>query len=409
MGSYLSRELSPLLHRALESMPVVVLTGMRQVGKTTLLKNDPELSQFRYFTMDDPATRQAARGAPQALLESAQGPQIIDEVQKEPALLEAIKVAVDQDRRPGRFLLSGSANLLLMSRVTESLAGRALYLTLHPMTRRELAGTKTAPFVVSILNGGEVPGTWGGTPVSVSEVLRGGMPSVAVDHATPDLWFQGFEQTYLERDIRALSQVADLAQFQTFLRLASLRTGKLLNVSDLARDAALPASTATRYLGLLETSFSAMKLPPYLANPSKRLVKSPKLYLADSGLAAHLQGVPANASLPLSATQGYGALLETYVATHLVSMLQARLPQARLFFWNQQGRHEVDFILENGSRTLAVELKSGSRWRPEDLGPLKKFLAETPGCVAGLLACDIAAPLPLGPRLWAVPTGLLLS
>ena len=408
MGTYLHRELCPTIHRALETMPVVVITGMRQVGKTTLLKNDPELKQRRYLTLDDFPTRQAAVEAPERLLSNVEAPITIDEVQKAPRLLEVIKAAVDADRRPGRFLLSGSANLLLMSCVTESLAGRAVYLSLHPMVRRELHGTLAQPFIVSLFEGREVPSVWTGSAIGLNEILTGGMPPVVVDKASPEFWFQGFEQTYLERDIRSLAQVADLSQFQTFLRLTALRTGKILNVSDLARDAAVSASTATRYLGLLETSFSVLRLPPYLKNPGKRLVKSPKLYMADSGLAAYLLGVTASTIAPV-ASAVMGPLLETYVADSLMAICRAWLPQARLFFWNHQGRFEVDFVVESGSRTIAVEIKSGSRWRSEDLRGLKRFLDESPHCIAGLLACDIPSPVPLGERLWAIPLDMLLA
>lgn len=405
MDAFYPRELSPFIQRALRSMPVVVVTGMRQVGKTTLMKNDPLLRQRKYFSLDDFSTLEAASIAPESLLGSHEAA-TFDEVQRAPRLLQAIKAAVDADRRPGQFLLSGSANLLLMESVSESLAGRAVYLTLRPFSRRELRRENKRPTIVEILESGSLP-VRRAPAFSIAEVLAGGMPSVVLDEADQEFWFRGFEQTYLERDIRALSQVADLATFQRFLRLAALRTGGILNSSQLAADASLSASTGTRYLGLLETSFAISRVAPFLKNPTARLVKSSKLYFADSGIASFLMG-------PRLDTGGHndryrGALVETWVAANLSAILEAWRPRASLCFWNVQGRYEVDFVIDDGDRCLAVEVKTGSQWSRNDLRSLRKFLDLHPECVGALLACDIPDPVQLGSRLFAVPLGLLLS
>jgi uncharacterized protein len=409
MDSYKRREMASRLEVAAKHLPVVILTGMRQTGKTTLLQHEPATKNHTYVTMDDFAVRKAAIDSPESLLQSVKGPMVIDEVQKVPGLIESVKLVIDRERRPGRFVLSGSANLLLMSQVTESLAGRALYLALGPMSRRELAGTRERPFLVGILEDGSLPKMPGGAPFDFREVVLGGMPPVVVDGASPELWFQGFEQTYLERDIRSLATVVDLTQFQTFLRLAALRTGRILNQSELGRDAGVSTATASRYLSLLETSFSVFRLPPFLRNPSVRLVKSSKLFVSDSGLANYLIGP--REGIMTAADRFAGPLLETYVAVNLRSILASWLPQTSLCYWNIQGRHEVDFVAAFGERTVAVEVKRGSRWSGKDLRGLRKFLEVTPGCVAGLLACNIdsATPIPLGERLWAVPLGAILT
>ena len=405
MDTFYDRELSPYIKRALKSMPVVVVTGMRQVGKSTLLQHDPDLSQRHYFSLDDFATMEGATRAPNSLLDTHETV-TIDEVQRAPQLFQAIKVAVDADRRPGRFILSGSANLLLMERVTESLAGRAVYLTLQPFSKRELAGEVATPVLIELLDHSLLPERKA-RDFTLEEVLAGGMPAVVLEGADPHIWFQGFEQTYLERDIRALSQVADLPSFQRFLRLAALRTGGLLNISQLSVDAALATSTGARYLGLLETSFSIFRIAPYLKNPTARQVKSSKLYVADSGLANFLMG-PRQA--PGGHTDPYrGALVETWAAANLSAILQAWRPRATLCFWNVQGRYEVDFVIDDGSRSLAIEVKAGSQWSQKDLRSLRKFLELHPQCVAGLLACDISNPVQLGQRLYAVPLGYLLA
>jgi len=392
-------------------MPVVVLSGMRQTGKSTLLKQDPAFGRRRYLSLDDYAVLEAARNRPEELL--GDGDVTVDECQKCPDLLTVIKRLVDRDRRPGRFLLSGSANLLLLKRVAESLAGRAVYLALTPFSRREINGsTAGEPFVVRCLRDGEMAVRRGQEEeyprLRDLEVLAGGMPSVCLaPNRDPSYWFLGYEQTYLDRDVRELSQVADLVSFRTVLHLAAIRSGQILNVSEVARDAKLTATTTSRYLNLLEVSFVLERIPPYLRNPSSRLIKSPKLFLTDSGLAAYLQGgktLTGAAEAPMR-----GALYETYIAQNLAGICQAHVPEARRCFWSVQGRHEVDFVLEAGRQALAIEIKSASRWRPGDLSGLNAFLAIHPECRLGLLAYNGAQTVKLADRCWAVPLTRLLS
>lgn len=406
--SFSRRELASLVEEALDELPVVVLTGLRQAGKTTFLRSEPALAGRRYFDLDDFATLEAARRDPEALLEG-DDPVTVDEAQRCPDLLVAVKRAVDRRRSPGRILLSGSANLALLGGVSESLAGRALYLTLEPFTRRERTGSlEERPFLVRFLERPELPRHWEAEPLRDEEILDGGMPPVALTETRRrDLWFLGYEQTYLERDVRDLSQVADLVTFRSVLRLAALRTAQILNQSELARDARLPAATAARYLGLLETSFVLRKLAPHLRNRASRLIKSPKVFIADSGLAAHLTGVEdlrATAGEPLR-----GALYEAYVLQNLAGILGAYLPRAELGFWSVQGRHEVDFTITSGRQTFAVEVKAASRFGDRDLAGLRAFAAKTPSFRAGLLAYNGEEALPLGDGLFAVPLGLLLS
>jgi hypothetical protein len=402
------RELATLVQEALGALPVVVVTGLRQAGKTTFLRSEPALAGRRYYDLDDFATLEAARRDPEALLEGDE-PVTVDEAQRCPDLLVAVKRVVDRRRAPGRFLLSGSANLALLSGVSESLAGRALYLRLEPFTRRERTGLLTErPFLIRFLERPELPPRVEIEPLPDEEVLDGGMPPVALGETRRrDLWFLGYEQTYLERDVRDLSQVADLVTFRNVLRLAALRTAQILNQSELARDARLPAATAARYLGLLETSFVLRKLAPHLRNRASRLIKSPKLFVADSGLAAHLTGAEdlrATAGEPLR-----GALYETYVLQNLAGILGAYLPRAELGFWSVQGRHEVDFTITSGRQTFAIEVKAATRFGDRDLAGLRALAAKTPDFRAGLLAYNGEEALPLGDNLFAVPIGLLLS
>jgi predicted AAA+ superfamily ATPase len=408
MTQLLPREITPLIQRALGSLPVVVVTGLRQAGKTTLLATDPAFQGRRFRTLDDLATLGAARRDPEAFV-AGNEPMTLDEVQRSPDLLLAIKREVDRRRVPGRFLLSGSANLDLLSGVTESLAGRALYLTLQPFTRRERLGhTEETPFLVRFLAEPGLPRSGTAKPLSPEEILGGGLPPVALGQAADrGLWFLGYEQTYLERDLRDLSQVADLVAFRNVLKLAAMRTGQILNQSELARDARLPASTVSRYLGLLETSFVVTRLAPHLQSRTTRLLKSPKLFITDSGLAAHLTTVTelaADLEEPMR-----GALLETYVFQNLAGLLGAHLPRAQLGFWSVQGRHEVDFVVSSGRRAVGIEVKAGSRFGDRDLAGLKAWMAGTPGARAGILAYNGTEALPLGGDVYAIPLDQLLS
>jgi predicted AAA+ superfamily ATPase len=323
-------------------------------------------------------------------------------------LLIAIKREVDRQRRPGRFLLSGSANFALLRGIGETLAGRALYLILHPFSRRELTGRlDAAPIIRRLFDAGAPPRVQT-QPIRRENILGGGLPPICLKLVRrAELWFKGYEQTYLERDVRELGRIADLMSFRNLMRLAALRTGQVLTVSELARDAKLNAVTTSRYLSLLELSFVISRLTPYLANRASRLIKSPKLYFSDSGLAAHLAGIT-HADLDTEDPL-WGALLETYVAQNLGAILGSDWPEARLNYWHVQGRQEVDFVIEVGREALALEVKASARWDDRDLAGLRVFLDKTPRCRLGVLAYAGTESVKLGDRLWAIPLSLVLA
>jgi predicted AAA+ superfamily ATPase len=407
MTAYKPRAIARLVEDSLEEMPIVIVTGLRQSGKSTFLQHEKPLSSRRYVTLDDFAQLAAARSDPEGFIRSDE-PLTIDEAQKCPELLTAIKREVDRSRQPGRFLLSGSANFSLLRGVTESLAGRALYLTLHPFNRRELQGEiRSVPFLKKAFDNEAPPKHTGAGNITVKEVFLGGLPPVCLKLTRqPGLWFKGYEQTYLERDVRELSRLLDLVSFRNLLGLAALRTGQILTISELGRDAKLNATTTARYLSLLEASFVVVRLNPYFANRASRLIKSPKLYISDSGLAAHLARVEENraATDPIK-----GALLETYVAQNLAAILESEWTGARLSYWHVQGRHEVDFVIEKGRETLAIEVKAAARWDERDLAGLKAFLDKTKQCRLAILAYGGRETVRLGDRLWAVPLATALS
>ncbi len=408
MTDYHPRDITDAVSTALENMPVVVVTGMRQTGKTTFLCSQPDLSDRSYVSFDDFAQLESAKSDPDGFIRRDQ-PLTIDEAHKCPEIFGAIKRAVDKRRIPGQFLLSGSANFSVLKNITESLAGRSVYLAIHPFNRREVhRQTTPEPFIKKFFENQDIGQKATAQPVRPEEVARGSMPTVCLQQVKdPVIWFRGYEQTYLERDVRELSRVGDLSALRTLLRLTSLRTGQLLSPSQLGRDAKLSAATTSRYLSLFEALFLITRIQPYLGNRSSRLIKSPKLYLSDAGLASYLTGLDLSSSIlndPL-----YGAILETYMAQNLLSILNAKWQNASLYFWTVQGRHEVDFVIEAGRSCIALELKSAARWQERDLAGLKAFLTATPHCKAGILCHNGEDAVRLGQKIWALPTNLVLS
>ncbi|MEJ5226835.1 ATP-binding protein [Thermodesulfovibrio sp.] len=402
--TYIPRDLGNIVQKALREMPVVVITGMRQTGKSTFLLNEPFLKKRPYFSFDEFVYLESAKKQPEFFL--TQGELItIDEAQKCPEIFPVIKKIVDKDRTPGRFLLSGSANFLLLKHITESLAGRAVYFNMSPMSRRELnLKTEEEPFLIKFFKTQEID------KVSVSETLKdedviiGGLPPVALVLSDRKIWFKGYEQTYLERDLRQLSQIVNLIPFRHLLGLLALRTGTILSLSELARDAKLSVATASRYLSLLEASFIVRRIQPYLKSRSSRLIKSPKTYISDSGLACYLAGVDSLEREPLR-----GAFFENYVAQNLLSIIESRWQEARLYYWHIQGRYEVDFVIEAQNKCIAIEVKAGEKWEERELAGLKSFLNNTENCIAGIVGYNGNNIVKLGKKLSAIPLSVLLS
>jgi len=359
------------LESALKVLPVTVVTGARQTGKTTLAKS---LSPSRaYFTLDDVGVLDQAERQPDSLLRSR--PVTLDEVQRTPPLLLAVKRAVDEERRAGDFLLTGFANLLLMHRVADTLAGRAIYLELPPFCPAEWQQRKSALQPLDRLFAPdfdirEWPAETGDWP---AWLLRGGYPPALAIASDSDrsLWFSAYIQTYLERDLRQLSAVSSLPDFQRVMALAAHRTGRLLNQADVARDAALTHPTTHRYLNLLETGCLVTRIRPYATNPNVALVKTPKLLWSDCGLAAALAGIKTPAEATARPDSGFWleqALYQTLQTWRALDPLQRRL-----HFWRDRPGHEVDFILEQNGKLVALEIKSGSTVTSSDASGIRAF------------------------------------
>ena len=349
--------------------------GARQTGKSTLVQSESLMADHLYLTLDDPDVRERARLAPDDLVRSA--PRLtLDEVQREPDLLLAVKRAVDTDRprRNGRFVLTGSANLLLMRRVSESLAGRATYVNLWPLARRERLGHGTPGIWSDLLatpapewpdvvkSQDDVPGDWR------ASVRESGYPVPALELVARDaqaLWLDGYVRTYLERDLQMLSAVGDLVEFRNLMRAASHRLGGLVNQAEIARDTRIPRATVQRHLNLLETSFQTIRLPAYSVNRTKRLIKGPKLYWSDAALALSIAG---EADL----TEAH---LENLVLLDLLVWRDGQAPAPGVFYWRTTTDREVDFVVESNNRLLAIEVKAGPA-RYADTTGLRLFRSE---------------------------------
>ena len=397
----LPRLVEPALSERLRVMPAVVVTGARQTGKSTLAAERVP-GKRRYASLDDLDVRDAAKRDPEALVGGSQAV-TLDEVQREPEILAAVKRAIDRDRKPGRFLLTGSANLLLMRRVSESLAGRASYLTLRPMTRREQRGEGRAGLWEELLEARD--GEWlellaaGDVDAEDWRALarRGGFPTPALelnDARERAIWFDGYVRTYLERDLQDLAAISALPDFRRLMRAACLRLGQLVNQTELGRDVSLPQATVHRWLNLLETSYLLVRLPAYAVNRTKRLIKSSKLYWGDTGVALHLSGED----------EPRGALLENLVLGDLLAWSDTRLERAEVGYWRTASGEEVDFVVEAGGKLLPIEVKAAARPRLADAAHLRSFRQEYgKKARAGLLLHTGGALEWLAPDVLAAP------
>jgi hypothetical protein len=403
----------PTVEHRLARFPVVVVTGARQTGKTTLVQAISGAASRRFVTLDSLTALDQALREPEVLAAS-EGPITLDEVQRAPDLLLAVKAEVDRKDQPGRFLLTGSANLLLMKTVAESLAGRAVHVVLRPVTIRERRGETGEACWAGLLKARTTAEALASVPLARrldwrKIALEGGLPRAVLAASAEDrrIWLEAYVDTYVKRDLRDLSQVGDLGAFVRLVKLASLRTGGLLNLSELGRDAGVSRSTAERWISILETSFLVTRLEPFSESPSKRVIKAPKLYFGDSGLGLFLSGVRDEddlASLP-----NPGVWLEVVVLTDLLAWRETQAAKPDVFYRRTASGEEVDLVIESGRRLLPVEVKASRVVRVSDAKGLDAFCEEFPSRAPfGLLLYDGAEALALTGKTVAVPLGAVL-
>lgn len=401
---YIPRWATSSFLEAAKEFQVVVMTGPRQVGKSTFITHASGIDRWRYLTLDDFELLQTAKTKPQDLLLEP-GNLIVDEVQKAPQLLSAIKKEIDENKQR-HFILSGSANLLLMHAVSETLAGRAVYRTLHVFTLGEKKERKPLHFLDDLLSGKNknfpIPKKEKETIESI--LIKGFFPPVIAKHNRLEAavsWMEGFVATFLERDLRQLSQVENLSDFRRLMGIMALRSGQMINQSEVSRDANISQPTAHRYINLLETSLLAEKIPAYAINRTKRLIKSPKFYWCDCGLAAFLMGY--NNSEDLEKAKEKGILFETLICQHLKAWTSLLSPSPKIYYWRTTAGQEVDFIIEKGKRLLAIEVKCSKNVGFFDTNNLQLFMQEYPETVAGVIIYIGKTIRQLGKNIYAVP------
>jgi len=338
---YIPRQLAPVLLDASRHFPAVVVTGPRRAGKTTLLRK--LFPNARYVLLEDPDIQGRVRSDPRAFLDELQPPVVFDEIQNTPELLDFVRTLIDtKPRRMGQWLFTGSQEVPLMRGITESMAGRAAILQLLPFSLAETAKVN---------------------------LLHGGFPEVLARPEARSLWFASYLQTYLERDVRAITNVRDLATFRRFLAVLASRHGQVLNKTDLAAPLGVSVPTIGEWLSILEVTGQIILVPPYFENFGKRLIKSPKIYWGDSGLACYLLGVTSSAEFERSPF--LGALFEGFVAGEILKSQANQGMRKELYYFRDQQGLEVDFLVPRPNSNLwLIEAKAGKTVRPAMASPL---------------------------------------
>lgn len=400
-----NRQAESVLAEALADSPVVLLHGPRQCGKTTLVKKLGDARDYAYTSFDDDVQRAAAAADPVGFVDGLPERVILDEIQHVPGLFTSLKAAVDRDRRPGRFLLTGSANVLLVPRLADSLAGRMAIERLHPLAQCELGDT-SADFLDRLFAADFSTRKLARLKTELPErIVAGGYPAAL---ARPQgrrraNWYRDYIDTLIQRDVRDLARISALDALPRLLRMAASHTAQLFNLSDLAAPFQVSRPTIGSYVTLLERIFLLERLPPWHSNQARRLVKTPKLHLGDTGLACGLLGLNADA-LAADRTQ-LGPLLETFVFQELRRQASWHPHDHSFFHFRDRDQVEVDIVIERGTRQVAgVEIKAAATVTTADFRGLRK-LRDTAGkrFAGGAVLYDGETSASFGGGLFAVP------
>lgn len=333
----IKRSLSAKLKYLSKKFPVISITGPRQSGKTTLVKDI--FSGYSYYSLEDPDTREYAQTDPRAFLTKPNKGMIIDEIQRVPKLLSYIQTISDSSGKTGRFIITGSQNLLISQHISQTLAGRVAIITLLPFSVEEL---KTASF--SLKNPYET-------------IFKGMYPRIYDKKIKPLDWYPGYIQTYIERDIRSIKNISDLSSFQKFIKICAGRSGQVVNLSSIGNDCGITHNTAKAWLSILEASYIIFLLKPYHSNFNKRLIKMPKLYFYDTGLLCSLLGIKDSTGLETHYLRG--SIFETFVLSEIQKSIlnQGNMPEC--YYWRDKIGNEIDCIVDFAGKTIKIEIKSG--------------------------------------------------
>ncbi|MBX2809044.1 MAG: ATP-binding protein [Cellvibrionaceae bacterium] len=406
--SLYTRNIAPRIAEAQADTPVILITGPRQTGKTTLVRGIAQQQALHYLTLDDELSLLSARQDPEGMIRNLDRA-VIDEIQRAPQLLLAIKKSVDEDRRPGRFLLTGSANLMMLPTVADSLAGRMETLSLLPLSQSEMQ-SHTANWVDSAFAGRilHTAQTTLGNDL-VERVLRGGYPE-AVARASRKrrtIWAQQYIDALIQRDVQEITSVDKLHQLPRFLNALAHTAGQMCNYSQLGAQVGLDGKTASRYIGIFEQMYLLKRVNVWARNRLKRVVKSPKLHFIDAGLLSALLDL-SNDEAQQNRTR-FGHVLESFVFGELLKHLSTADGHYRLLCYRDTDKFEVDFVIESAAgHIVGIELKAAATVQAGDLRGLKK-LASLAGdqFTMGVLLYDGTETLPLGNRIWAAPLSSL--
>jgi uncharacterized protein len=402
----LPRTLEASVQKANNQFPVLLITGARQVGKTTLLRRASG-SERTYVTLDDPRLLALAKNDPILFLQRFRPPLLIDEIQYAPELLPIIKMQVDEERTNGMFWLAGSQQFHLMKGVSESLAGRVAVLNLMGLSRREMIGrADDGPFLpdpdeVNVRLLATPPLDLSGL---YSQIWRGSFPAIALNaDMDRDLFFSSYLQTYLQRDVRDLAKVGDEMAFLRFLRATAARSGQLVNFADLARDADVAPNTAKSWLSILQTSGIVWLLPPWHTNLTKRLVKTPKLYLLDTGLAAYLTEWSSPQTLEAGAMSG--SILETWVVTELLKSYLHNGLVPPFYYFRDKDKREIDLLIIRDNIVHPLECKKSASPGRDDTRNFATLANLGISIGSGGVICLSQQAVPLTRTAWSIPVG----
>ncbi|MBI4699278.1 MAG: ATP-binding protein [Nitrospirae bacterium] len=416
----IKRHISSDIIDSLQNFPVVLLTGARQVGKSTLAQELAKTEwDARYITLDNRIALDAALSDPDGFIKGTPVPVIIDEVQRAPDLMRAIKLAVDRDRRDGQYLLTGSANLMTITKVSETLAGRIALHELQPFTWSEISGKKPRSLIKDIFKGND-------TKTLLRQWKRQSIPDrreeikgriIAGGYPTPSMmssikarrrWFDSYRQTYIERDIRDIAAIEHLPEFKRLLNLLAFRTGQIVNFSEISRELGLPFTTIRRYIAILETTYQIFFVRPYFANIGKRLIKMPKVYLGDTGMACHLSAADDWETLERQGKAGN--VVETWAASELRKLISFGDIRCQLFYWRTYAGREVDFLIEHGERIVAIEVKWTQNLAESDISGLKDCARDLKGRhLMSVLLYSGTEIIPIDRQTLAVPFGFFFG
>ena len=401
------RRATSLVLDALAWSPVVLVEGARQAGKSVLARDIIGRERVAsYFTFDDALQLAAAQANAQDYVLSLPDPVVLDEVQRAPEVFRAIKLSVDRDRRPGRFLLTGSSNVLLLPRLSDSLAGRMRRVTLWPLSQGEIEGTSDG-FVHAMFRAADpVPMGGGESRATVAErITRGGFPEPVnlPEGAVRDGWMRDYVATLLSRDVRDIASVADRVGLPRLLQLLAVRSGTLLNSSDLSRGTGVPRGTIDRYTALFATTFTVRFIPAWSGDVARRLVKSPKILFVDAGVCSYLAGI--DASRMVDDPNRFGSLLETFVCGELTRQIDWVGSRIELMHYRDAAGAEVDWVLEDArGRLVGVEVKATTAPTAGDFKGLRAFAAGVGDRFhRGVVLHTGQSTVPMGNDLWAMP------